>query len=533
MHLLCLIKFYANIGIASLAISLSSAYASPVEDAGEVTFSLGKAFLNGDELIKVGSKIHEGDVIETLGNGHVHIRFADNGLVSVRPDSRLSIEHYSYDPKKPSDSVIKFNLNEGVMRSISGTGAKAARDKFRLNTPIAAIGVRGTDFVVKASNDLVQAIVNEGAIVVAPFSNSCNAGSVGPCSDSVELNSTAQQLLELSSLNESPRLIPLSAVFSSTMLQKNNDVTNQESDDTDDKKKSDKAEPDIKEDADEANDIDTHPDQLNDQDHSIINGDQLTSDEETSPKAESEQSTEKEAEAIMASSISTNNQTKASSTSKLSDQYSSLFTQDMPDDEVKSLVADILTKKALQDANPTKKLAWGRYLELADGVIASDTIIDDYSNVIESGLSSPSAALRREFNEKPIYTILLRAESEDRAVIDKSLGSVDFKLADSQANVYLSGGGTEKMSISNEFLSINFSTGKFKTGLTLDSKSTSVVDFNASGKILETGKFQIDDTSALSGSFDGSTTLDGDAAGYMFYKDVNVGVIEGATIWHK
>ncbi|MCO4787091.1 MAG: FecR domain-containing protein, partial [Marinomonas atlantica] len=205
-------KFYANVCLGGLALLSASVHAAPENDAGEVTFLLGKAYINGSTPVAVGSKIGSGDVIQTLGNGHVHIRFVDNGLVSVRPESRLAIEHYEYNTAHPNESVIKFSLDEGVMRSISGEGAKAARDKFRLNTPIAAIGVRGTDFVVKSSNDLLQAVVNEGAIIVAPYSNDCQAASVGPChSNFVELDSDAQQLLEFSSLYSAPRLLPLSA----------------------------------------------------------------------------------------------------------------------------------------------------------------------------------------------------------------------------------------------------------------------------------------------------------------------------------
>lgn len=207
------IKFYANACIGGLLFLAAATQAAPEHDAGEVTFLLGKAFINGDTPVKIGTKVGTGDVIQTLGNGHVHVRFIDNGLVSVRPESRLLIEQYQYNASQPSESVIKFNLDQGVMRSISGEGAKAARDKFRLNTPIAAIGVRGTDFVVKSSNDLLQAVVNEGAIIVAPYSVDCQAASVGPCqsSNTVELASDAQQLLEFSSLYESPRLLPLSA----------------------------------------------------------------------------------------------------------------------------------------------------------------------------------------------------------------------------------------------------------------------------------------------------------------------------------
>lgn len=212
-HLNQSIKFCANACLGSLLLIASAIQAAPNDDAGEVTFLLGKAFLNEKTPVKIGTKIGSGDTIQTLENGHVHVRFIDDGLLSVRPDSRLSIEHYQYNAQQPDQSVIKFNLEQGVMRSISGQGAKSARDKFRLNTPIAAIGVRGTDFVVKSSDNLLQAVVNEGAIIVSPYSVDCQAAALGPCQSSnvVELASDAQQILEFSSMYDAPRLLPLSA----------------------------------------------------------------------------------------------------------------------------------------------------------------------------------------------------------------------------------------------------------------------------------------------------------------------------------
>ena len=203
--------------------------AAPENDAGEVTFLLGQAFINGTTPVSIGSKVGSGDVIQTLGNGHVHIRFIDGGLVSVRPESRLAIEHYGYNETHPSKSVIKFNLEEGVMRSISGNGAKAARDKFRLNTPIAAIGVRGTDFVIKASDEFLQAFVNEGAIIVAPYSDECTISSIGPCqANTVELSSLSNQLLEFSSLEESPMLLSLSTAVQPYVVSNNDGASEQQ-----------------------------------------------------------------------------------------------------------------------------------------------------------------------------------------------------------------------------------------------------------------------------------------------------------------
>jgi len=188
--------------LAGLLSAPISAASFSTETVGQVSLVIGQAFLvreNGARLpLRSGDRIGSTDRVETLSNGHVHIRFDDQGFVSVRPQSRLIIEQYQYDADNPKQSTVKFHLEQGVVRSISGKAAKAARERYRMNTPIAAIGVRGTDFVVRADDETVRASVNEGMIIVAPFSDQCSAAALGPCvSNSVELAGGTDQLVEL------------------------------------------------------------------------------------------------------------------------------------------------------------------------------------------------------------------------------------------------------------------------------------------------------------------------------------------------
>lgn len=207
------------LGVAvAVALSLGSAGAAasavPAAAAvGEVSMVLGKAYLRAADgskhLVKRGSLIGVNDTIETASNGHVHVRFMDQALVVVRPSSILEIERYQYDPKNPADSAVKLNLREGVARSISGEAAHAAKQNFRMNTPIAAIGVRGTDFVVSASQQSVRALVKEGAIVLAPFSSDCSAATLGPCSsNALELAGDAGQIAVLDANSLQVALLP-------------------------------------------------------------------------------------------------------------------------------------------------------------------------------------------------------------------------------------------------------------------------------------------------------------------------------------
>lgn len=181
---------------------------------GTVSLVLGKATIESSSpkmsrAAKPGSEVRVHDQIVTSANGHVHIRFVDDALVSVRPDSRLEITRYDYDPAQPALSSVKFDLLEGITRAISGKAAKAARQRFRLNTPIAAIGVRGTDFTVSAKAGSTRALVNEGTIVLAPFSEDCRADAFGPCgTNSIELSSATMEVIELDSSTPLPRLVP-------------------------------------------------------------------------------------------------------------------------------------------------------------------------------------------------------------------------------------------------------------------------------------------------------------------------------------
>lgn len=154
----------------------------PTTGVGQVTTLIGQATvqrLDGMQRLSRGHALHEGDCIETGDSGHVHIRFVDGGLVSVRPLSRLCLEQYR-PPRDGQPAAIKFRLDKGVVRSLTGEWGAQHKDRFRLNTPLAAIGIQGTDFIVKANKDLVAAQVISGAIVMTPMESAC-AISLGVC----------------------------------------------------------------------------------------------------------------------------------------------------------------------------------------------------------------------------------------------------------------------------------------------------------------------------------------------------------------
>lgn len=131
--------------------------------------------------ISASTQIFEGDAIETAVNGYVYVNTQDQGFISVRPSSKILIDLYRYDSRRPMDTQIRWTLSKGVVRVVSGKGMEAARERFRLNTPLVAIGIRGTDFSVFSDNGVTRAMVTAGAIVVSPFNDQCTRSGLGSC----------------------------------------------------------------------------------------------------------------------------------------------------------------------------------------------------------------------------------------------------------------------------------------------------------------------------------------------------------------
>jgi len=154
--------------------------------AGKLVFVSGPATLEGQDgksrTATAGMEVHQGEQVVTGTDAYVHLRMIDKGFVAVRPHSRLAIVLYEFDEARPSASRIKLQLHTGNTRTVSGKGGEAAKQNYRFNTPMAAIGLRGTDYTVVSSDDATRVSVARGAVAVTPLSESCQAASLGPCS---------------------------------------------------------------------------------------------------------------------------------------------------------------------------------------------------------------------------------------------------------------------------------------------------------------------------------------------------------------
>ncbi|WP_167759675.1 FecR family protein [Massilia horti] len=160
-----------------LAIAAGSAFAA---QAGHVVFAVGAAQVAARPAV-LDAPVQEGDELSTGVDGYIYMKTVDNGFLILRPNSKARVQAYHVDQANPANNRFKLELLSGVARSISGTAVKQARQNFRFNTPVAAIGVRGTDFIVYTNEQSSWVSVVSGGVVVSGFAGACGPEGIGPC----------------------------------------------------------------------------------------------------------------------------------------------------------------------------------------------------------------------------------------------------------------------------------------------------------------------------------------------------------------
>jgi hypothetical protein len=163
-----------SIGLAICSVSALAA------EAGHVVFVVGKAQIAARPAA-LDTAVQEGDELSTGADGYIYMKTVDDGFLILRPNSKARITAYHVDEKNPANTHVKLELLSGVARSISGVGVKQARQNFRFNTPVAAIGVRGTDFIVYTNQQSSWVSVVSGGVIVSSFGGKCGPDGGGPC----------------------------------------------------------------------------------------------------------------------------------------------------------------------------------------------------------------------------------------------------------------------------------------------------------------------------------------------------------------
>lgn len=172
------------VGAFVLAATTWAGIAGANGPAGEVMMLTGKGSAadgaGNVRLLAKGQSVNGGEVISTGLNSFLNLRFRDGSYILLRPNSRFQVESFVYDgptvtaslkdEKKPAESSSVevppaasepvtetpaaapagsrafFRLLRGGFRAVSGLIGKGDRNEYRVASPVATIGIRGTDY---------------------------------------------------------------------------------------------------------------------------------------------------------------------------------------------------------------------------------------------------------------------------------------------------------------------------------------------------------------------------------------------------
>ena len=134
--------------VAGLCLILlaSAALAAPAGSITHLSGTVSAKRAEGSKLLSIGSEIQEGDELATQRDTYARIKFSDGSEVVMRPETALTVSNYAYSEDKPQSDNMVLNLIRGGLRAVTGLLGKRNRDRFKLDTGTATIGIRGTHF---------------------------------------------------------------------------------------------------------------------------------------------------------------------------------------------------------------------------------------------------------------------------------------------------------------------------------------------------------------------------------------------------
>ncbi|MFC1680936.1 FecR domain-containing protein [Pseudomonadota bacterium] len=134
--------------IVSAAMLVSTAVYS-AEPAGQVIAVKGEVTaqaLDGTSRnLTKSDQVFVGENILTGSGAYAVIEFIDGAKATMRPDSNLSVNKYAFGTE---DDGAVLELVKGGFRAITGEIAHNRPDSYKVQTNVATLGVRGTEFAI-------------------------------------------------------------------------------------------------------------------------------------------------------------------------------------------------------------------------------------------------------------------------------------------------------------------------------------------------------------------------------------------------
>ena len=145
---------FATRAVAFLVLAFAATLVQA--QAGRIVLSVGDVVaVRGADRVRLpaGATVNTGDAVVTGAESHAQIRFADDALVALKPDTEFRIEQFVFNGKTDGSERAVFRLVRGGFRTVSGQIGKVDHDHYSVVTTQATIGIRGTHYLLDLCTD--------------------------------------------------------------------------------------------------------------------------------------------------------------------------------------------------------------------------------------------------------------------------------------------------------------------------------------------------------------------------------------------
>ena len=111
-------------------------------------------------VLTVGAGVAQDEMIQTDDSGNAQLKFVDETLLVIGPSSSIKLDKILFAPNRKAKMFV-LEAVAGAFRFASG---KSSHSAYEIHTPIATIGVRGTQFAFGIQGNTIVSTPS-GAVV--------------------------------------------------------------------------------------------------------------------------------------------------------------------------------------------------------------------------------------------------------------------------------------------------------------------------------------------------------------------------------
>ncbi len=162
---------------------------------------------NQQRSLAPNDRIYFGDAVSTQAFSTVLIRMLDNAEFQIQPASRLMFERYQYDADTHLGSAT-LTLIKGGFRSTTGLLSQHQPDAVAVNTAVATVGIRGTEFALRVcARDTCRTTQNSAALAPGLYSGVLE-GSIVLSNNTGDLETGRGEFFHVAAPNTVPEAAP-------------------------------------------------------------------------------------------------------------------------------------------------------------------------------------------------------------------------------------------------------------------------------------------------------------------------------------